>query len=522
MGTKALDHLTENQRAAEARREMPHRRRRLGGRAALACCVMLCAVSLPLRALAGGRAELTAYTSGQWRWKDVAGNVYAPAYMDSYSYTQATVIVNYDTNATILGGTLVATNLKPNFAYQFKLSGFPETHSNANERLGFSGRWWRQEWLGTDWSTGWNLNSKGDGSFPNPNDTWYIDHKGDINTNSPTGRQYRFTGYRPFDYFITDSNGCATLSFAMRDAYHVLFGSWQGPPEADDGPMKLRTFDPVPDDDAYDVDYGESTVGVYGEWERLPKGGVYIAPGDYTLDVLLTEESFHESGIGGWWAHMGHGTAHFTIVLPRIETHTEPAHGGTILPGGAVEVPCGGGTNLSITPADYWDITNVVVNGASVGVTGAWSFADVTNHQSLAAYLSPRLASHDVPKWWLAAMNPAWSNDFDAAATNDQDNDLLLTWQEYLAGTHADDAESVFEIAEAAVVNGSNCLTWFSPVSDPSLPPFGIMRATNLHHGWKLVGTASRSPDGTNVWCDPDSPFSRRPVFYRLVATAAD
>jgi len=272
---------------------------------------------------------LTGYTTGQFRWKDVAGNIYSTNYQNSYSYTQATVIVTYSTNATILTGTMVATNLKPNFAYQLKLSGLPEVDSNGNENLGFSGRWGKQEWKGTDWSAGRNLNDKGDGSFPTPNDAWYMDHRDDVNTNSPTGKQYRFTGYRPFDYFITDPNGCATLDFAVVDTYHVLFGSWQGTPGVNDGPMKSHAFDHDPAvQDAYDTNCLASSAGVYGEWERLPKGEIYMAPGDYTMDFLVTEESFHESGIGGWWAHMGHGMAHFRIVPPDCPTNEDDPAGG--------------------------------------------------------------------------------------------------------------------------------------------------------------------------------------------------
>ena len=65
-------------------------------------------------------------------------------------------------------GTLTAFNLKPNFAYQLKLSGIPGTA--ANERIGLAGRWWQEEWNGTAWINGHNLNNKGERIFPNPND----------------------------------------------------------------------------------------------------------------------------------------------------------------------------------------------------------------------------------------------------------------------------------------------------------------------------------------------------------------
>ena len=50
-----------------------------------------------------------------------------------------------------------ATNLKPNFAYQFKLLGISDTASS--ERIGLTGRWWQQEWLGSTWNGGANLNT---------------------------------------------------------------------------------------------------------------------------------------------------------------------------------------------------------------------------------------------------------------------------------------------------------------------------------------------------------------------------
>ncbi|NLG35397.1 MAG: hypothetical protein GX548_08600 [Lentisphaerae bacterium] len=53
---------------------------------------------------------------------------------------------------------------------------------------------------------------------------------------------------------------------------------------------------------------------MYGEWERLPADGIPLAPGSYLLEFLLTEESFHDSGLGGWWAHAAHGPAQFEIL----------------------------------------------------------------------------------------------------------------------------------------------------------------------------------------------------------------
>jgi hypothetical protein len=183
----------------------------------------------------------------------------------------------------------------------------------CSENLGFSGRWWKEDWDGSAWVNGWNLNNKGTGYTPTPNDLAYLSMRDVLDPTSPTGRKYRFTGYRPFDYFVTDSNGGATFAFTMCNAYHVLWKTSQRAPVPGDGPLKTQVVDPTAGALAYDTDYPATTVGVYGEWERLPVDGIPIAPGVYTLEFLLTEESFHESGYGGWWAHAGHGPAQFTI-----------------------------------------------------------------------------------------------------------------------------------------------------------------------------------------------------------------
>ena len=242
--------------------------------------------------------------TGNYRWLDVANQAYSSTYQDSYNYTQANVTVTYSERGHTLKGTLRATNLKPNFAYQLKLAGTPNT--TANERIGLGGRWWEEEWIGGEWTSGNNLNNKGDdGSPPNPNDITYFSRR-----NLTT--QYRYTGYLVFDYFITDENGNATLNFEANSSYHVLWKSGQEglyTRTNDDGPIKSTTFDADTSSPAYDVDYSEQTIDVFGEWERLPVGGVFLQSGDYeSVQIIITEESFHGSGgtnSGGWAAAMG-------------------------------------------------------------------------------------------------------------------------------------------------------------------------------------------------------------------------
>jgi len=257
--------------------------------------------------------------TGDYRWLDIANQSYSDSYRNIYNYTLASVVVKYEEICDVLQCTLNATNLKPNFAYQLKLSGLSGTPSN--ELIGLAGRWWQEEWNGTSWSNGQNLNNKGNGSSPNPNDILYFSRKNITNATSPTGLKYRYTGYLVFDYFITNEYGNATKNFEANSSYHVLWKTSQQTRTADDGPLISTIFDANTSSPAYDTDYPLQIVDLFGEWERLPVGGIFLQPGYYSAQLVLTEESFHGDGgsfAGNWAAAMG-GNIQFTILPNSLD-----------------------------------------------------------------------------------------------------------------------------------------------------------------------------------------------------------
>ena len=255
---------------------------------------------------------------GNYRWLDVADQAYSAAYQTSYNYRQAAVTATFDGSSQPIRGMLLATNLKPNFAYQLKLVGADGTP--ANEKIGRAGRYWQESWSGSAWANGQNLNNKGSGTYPSPNDTAYLATRDVPNATSPTGRQYKYTCYLVFDCFITDEAGNATVSFQLNSSYHVLWKTSQQTRGSQDGPAKSATFDPSPAQPAYSTDYPRQTMTIFGEWERLPVGGLQLMPGDYPCQLFLTEESFHGSGgqyAGGWAAAMAADVSF--LVAPRIQ-----------------------------------------------------------------------------------------------------------------------------------------------------------------------------------------------------------
>jgi len=137
---------------------------------------------------------------------------------------------------------------------------------------------------------------------------------------SPSGKRYRYTGYLVFDYVITDATGSDLLMVDQNSNYHVVWSTSQRARTAQDGPALTSTFDvQLPDRvTAYDVDYSAAAVTIFGEWERLPVGGVILPPGAYEADLVLTEESFHGGGLAGGWAAAMGARISFTVAASLL------------------------------------------------------------------------------------------------------------------------------------------------------------------------------------------------------------
>ncbi|MFH0939233.1 MAG: hypothetical protein V1899_08130 [Planctomycetota bacterium] len=241
---------------------------------------------------------------GVFRFKDILGQTYSMAFMSAYSYAAANAQVTLDTNTALhLSGTISATGLKPNFAYQIKLIGQPTKLFGAagddatNERLGRLGRWWRAQ--------------------PAPGNSNDADY--DANKNNSN---YIFQGYLLMAFFVTNEYGGANIHFIGNNSYHVLWRTDQRSRGDDDGPLLLVTLPTTADNSDYDVALPARSATLYGEYEstRALPGNLELPLGPYQCSFVLTEESFHDfSASGGDWALALHADCKFEI--PTINTN---------------------------------------------------------------------------------------------------------------------------------------------------------------------------------------------------------
>ncbi|MDO9693580.1 MAG: hypothetical protein Q7W56_02520 [Candidatus Latescibacteria bacterium] len=273
---------------------------------ALVCCGFM--PWAPARAEVAGLVEIPGVPASSLRWRDVASNLYAVDYQAAYVYAEATVVLSTSVGGepVTLQGRLDATNLKPNFAYQMKLEGKPtgiwgaDGDDLANERIGYLGRWWREQ-----------------PSPGNATDADYAAHHDDPG--------YIYKGYLLFDHFVTDRHGNAVIDFALDSSFHVLALNTQGSPDACDGGFVWHSVFGTAEDQAYDTVVGPTAVGVYALHEPLrPCAGEATLPvGAYNCRFLLTEESFHQAsaGSGSWASVLSHDHLHFDLAMPDAGAH---------------------------------------------------------------------------------------------------------------------------------------------------------------------------------------------------------
>jgi uncharacterized repeat protein (TIGR02543 family) len=128
-----------------------------------------------------------------------------------------------------------------------------------------------------------------------------------------------------------------------------------------------------------------------------------------------------------------------------------------------------------------------------------------------------RTVAGNVPTEWLATAVPSSTNNFEAAAVADPDNDGYTTAQEYWSGTDPLNTDSFLKL-DSVEINGANVvLKWRHANVDAGLGPITIQARSNLVSGtWGDIGTHAPT-NGVNTWSGGSSVQG----FYRLTVTNA-
>ena len=170
---------------------------------------------------------------------------------------------------------------------------------------------------------------------------------------------------------------------------------------------------------------------------------------------------------------------------------------GSIVPAGTITVPYGATASFTNTPSPWYHIDTFTVDGTPLGAPPVLTFTNVKAGHTIQASFAPDTVLSNTPSWWLAQANPAWTNNLNAAATNDQDGDGLQTWEEYIAGTNPTNPASVFGLQ---IVWTNNAWQVSVPTIEPGAQYDGLKRYYSLESCADLLsGTWTPLPGLTDI-----------------------
>jgi len=231
------------------------------------------------------------------------------------------------------------------------------------------------------------------------------------------GTTYYFA-VKAYDYDNNQSSYSDELVYTV-----PVQNSAPGKPSAPAGPaggyrqttysFNTSAADPDGDPLQYRFDWGD---GVISTWGTSSRTHAWSSTGNFCLKAQARDSQDAVSV----WSNCG------SISIAE-NTHTITASAGSngsISPAGAVTVNHGTGQSFSITPAQGYQIQNVIVDGVSIGTPASHTFANVTqNHTITASFALIPAPVLDSDKDGVPDAQDAFP--FDPTETLDTDHDRL-------------------------------------------------------------------------------------------------
>jgi len=170
-----------------------------------------------------------------------------------------------------------------------------------------------------------------------------------------------------------------------------------------------------------------------GSVTLAPSGGIYLTG----TVVTLTAVAGSNSTFTGWSGALSGTNNPETLVMNNNATVTasfgfdgyaimaSAGVNGTISPSGTVSVITGTAQTFAITPANWYAVSNVVVDGASVGALSSYTFSNISTSHVITASFYALSAPLGTPLWWLAQYG--YTNNEQALDPNG-----VAVWKDYL------------------------------------------------------------------------------------------
>ena len=176
----------------------------------------------------------------------------------------------------------------------------------------------------------------------------------------------------------------------------------------------------------------------------------------------------------------------------------KPTDGGVVT-GANRWIPLQDNVTMSALTNTYYAFSSWSGDVGPAGTNAQQLTVSMTAPRQVTACFIPLLATNDVPLWWIALHYGA-TNDFDALALSDSDQDSMMAWEEYIADTDPTDPSDKLSILSVDFFSNQYIVTWRG--SPQRL--YTLYRTTNL----------TLFPDGNTVAIDiPGNPTPETVVF---------
>lgn len=287
------------------------------------------------------------------------------------------------------------------------------------------------------------------------------------------------------------------------------------------------------------------TASSGGHGSISPAGSVKVSPGGSQTFALAPDAGYHVadlqvdgSSVGGAASYSFSAvTSNHTIAAtfapdatPQPSSYTLTASAGahgSVSPAGSVSVAEGGSQVFAISPEAGYAVSDVLVDGSSVGSRASYSFNNVSSNHTLSAVFAALDANgNQLPDDWERKY-------FGSAVVDPQgdfDGDGVTNYAEYVNGTDPTVAnlDSSLTPAVSAPVSGGTLasltpeLTVYNPLNPNQVQlayEFQIARDEDMTD---IVASAQDIPEGVGqtTWAVPNSLPDQTRYYWRAKATA--
>ena len=149
--------------------------------------------------------------------------------------------------------------------------------------------------------------------------------------------------------------------------------------------------------------------------------------------------------------------------------------------------------------------------GTTISADGNQVDVPMTQPRSILALFAENMDINGVPQRWF--YENGFTNTWETAGAEDADQDGMLTWEEWVAGTSPTNMEEVLSLDIQKITESSNGMVLMWP--GVSNRVYKVWRSTDLREGFRQISGNLQATPPINSFREPEAPAGQ-PAYYRI------